>query len=104
VLLFNYTAAIALQLRKSTKNISQFSLVTTELIVALTLLPLRDSLGWLAAHQFTSDTRGINLALGRHNCPPSFCKNKFPASTNFELKLSVRALMWSAKNGLHKCS
>jgi hypothetical protein len=41
--------------------------------------------------------RRLQSALGRHRCLPS-CRTKgFPASSNFESKLSVNALMWSAK-------
>jgi hypothetical protein len=40
--------------------------------------------------------RWLQSALGRHRCLPS-CRTKgFPASANFESKLSVNALMWSA--------
>jgi hypothetical protein len=48
--------------------------------------------------------RWLQSALGRHRCLPS-CRNKgFPTSANFESKLSINALMWSAKNGIPKSS
>jgi hypothetical protein len=48
--------------------------------------------------------RWLQSALGRHTCLPS-CRTKgFPASANFESKLSVNALMWSAKKGIPKSS
>jgi hypothetical protein len=67
--------------------------------------PFRGSLDWLAERQPSSVTRGwLQSALDWHRCLPS-CRTKgFPASGNFESKLSVSALMWSAKNGIPKSS
>jgi hypothetical protein len=48
--------------------------------------------------------RWLQSALGRHRCLPSYRTKGFPASADFESKLSVRALMWSAKNGIPKSS
>jgi hypothetical protein len=48
--------------------------------------------------------RCIQSAIGRNRCLPS-CRTKgFPASANFESKLSVSGLMWSPKNGIPKSS
>jgi hypothetical protein len=47
---------------------------------------------------------GLQSALGRHKSLPS-CRTKgFPVSANFESKLSVSALIWSAKDGIPKSS
>jgi hypothetical protein len=40
----------------------------------------------------------------KYNCLPSCETMGFPASANFELKISVNTLMWSAKNGIFKSS
>jgi hypothetical protein len=48
--------------------------------------------------------RWLQSALGRHRCLTS-CRTKgFPASANFNPKLSVSALIWSAQNGIPKSS
>jgi hypothetical protein len=101
--LLNYTLAFALQLRKSTENVCQGSRVVGDYSQRRLGWLLKDSLGWPAENQSTSVTRGwLQSALGRHRCLPS-CRNKgFPASANFESKLSVSALTWSAKNGIPK--
>jgi hypothetical protein len=46
--------------------------------------------------------RLLQSALGRHSWLPSCRIKGFPASVNFESKLSVNALMWSAKSGIPK--
>jgi hypothetical protein len=105
VLLLNYTLAFSLQLRKSTENLSQGSRVVGDCSLRCPSRPFRDSLGWPAEHQTTLVTRGwLQSALGRHRCFPSCQTKGFPASANFESKLSVSALMWSAKNGIPKSS
>jgi hypothetical protein len=103
--LLNYTLAFTLQLRKSTENLSQGSRVVGDYSLCRLGWLLMDSLGWSAEYQSTSVTRGwLQSALGRHRCLPS-CRTKgFPASANFESKLLVSALMWSAKNGIPKSS
>jgi hypothetical protein len=46
----------------------------------------------------------LQSALSWHKCLPC-CRNKgFPAPANFQSKLSVNALTWSAKNGIPKYS
>jgi hypothetical protein len=103
VSLLNYTSAFALQLRKITKNLSQGSRVVGDYSLRRLGWHFRDSLGWPAEHQSTSVTRGwLQSALSRHRCLPSFRTKEFTTSANFESKLSVSALMWSAKNGIHK--
>jgi hypothetical protein len=60
---------------------------------------------WPAEHQSTSVTRGwLQSALGRHKCLPSCRAKGFRASANFESKLSVSAVMLSAKNEITKSS
>jgi hypothetical protein len=97
------TLTFALQLRKRTENLSQGSQVVGDYSLRRLGCLKMDSLGRLVEHQCTSVTRGwLQSALGRHRCLPS-CRTKgFPASANFESKLSVSALMWSAKNGIPK--
>jgi hypothetical protein len=46
----------------------------------------------------------LQSALGPHRCL-RICRTKgFPASANFQSKISVSVLMWSAKNGIPKSS
>jgi hypothetical protein len=51
--LFSLCPAFALQLRKSTENLSQGSRAARGLLVAPTWLSLRDCLGWPAGRQIT---------------------------------------------------
>jgi hypothetical protein len=86
---------------KARKNLSQGSRVAGDYLLRRLGRLFRDSLGWPAEHQSTSVTRGwLQSALGQHRCLPSFRTKGFPASANFESKLLVSALMWSAKNGI----
>jgi hypothetical protein len=103
--LLNYTLVFALQLRKSTENLGQGRRVVGDYSLRRIGRIFRDNLGWPAEHHSTSITRRwLQSALGRHKCLPS-CRTKgFPTSTNFVSKLSVSALMWSAKNGIPKFS
>jgi hypothetical protein len=52
---------------------------------------------WLS-HQATGST------LGQLKYLPSCRTRGFPTSANFDSKLAVRALMWSANNGSHRSS
>jgi hypothetical protein len=73
----------------------------TELLVATTGLSFE---GQPQLVCWTSFHFGYPSGLGRHRCLPS-CRTKgFPASANFESKLSVNALMWSVKNEIPKSS
>jgi hypothetical protein len=88
--LLNYTLTFALQLRKSTGNLSQGGRVVRDNSLRRLGRLFRDSLGWPAEHQSTSVTREwLQLALGRQKCLPSSRTKGFPASANFESKLSV---------------
>jgi hypothetical protein len=102
--LLNYTLAFALQLRKSTENLRLGSRAVRHHSCRISCL-FRGSLDWPAEHQSSSVARGwLKLTLGRHKYLPS-CRTKgFPASANFESKLSDGALMWSAKSGNPKSS
>jgi hypothetical protein len=86
--LLNDTLAFALQLRKSTENLSQGNRVVGHYSLRRLGRRFRDSLDWPAERRSTSVTRGwLQSALGRHKCLPS-CRNKgFRASANFESKL-----------------
>jgi hypothetical protein len=85
--LLNYTLAYALQLRKSTENLSQGSRAATGLLVALTWLSFEGRPRLVCC---TSVHLGYPGDFSRHKCPPS-CRTKgFTASANFESKLSVR--------------
>jgi hypothetical protein len=105
VLLFNYALAFALQLRKSTENLSQGGRADTGLHVAPTWLSFE---GQPRLACWTT----VNLGQSGDFSQPSVGTTTFrvarirvfPASANFESKLSVNALMWSAKNGIHKFS
>jgi hypothetical protein len=95
--LLNYTPAFALQLRKSTDNLSLANRLVGDYSLRRIGRLFKDSFDWPAEGQFTS-------ALDLHKCLPS-CRTKgFPASAIFESKLSVNALMWSAKNGIPRSS
>jgi hypothetical protein len=87
------------------ENLSQESRVVGDYSLRRLHRLFMDSLGWPAERQSTSVTRGwLRSAVCRHKCLPS-CRTKgFPASSNFESKLSVSALVWSAKNGFPKSS
>jgi hypothetical protein len=97
----NYTLAFALQLRKITDNHSQSGRVVGDYSLRRLGWLLMEGFGWPAENQSTSVSRGwLQSALGRQKCLPS-CRTKgFLASAIFESKLSVSALMWSAKNGI----
>jgi hypothetical protein len=56
--LLNYSLAFALQLRKSTENLSQCHRVFGDYSLRRHGFHFRDSLGWPAEHQSTSLTRG----------------------------------------------
>jgi hypothetical protein len=56
--LLNYTLAFALQLRKSTENLSQGSRVVGDYSLRRLGLFFMDILGWPAEHKSTSVTRG----------------------------------------------
>jgi hypothetical protein len=66
--------------------------------VASSWPPCRGDLDWSAAHPSSSfDREGLQTDLGGRRCFPSCRTQECPASVNFESKLSVNALMWSAK-------
>jgi hypothetical protein len=96
VLLFNYTLAFALQLRKIRKTSVSVAEQCETLIVVTT---------WPTEHQSSSVNRGWHqTSLGRQKCFPG-CRTKgCPPSANFGSKLSINVLMWSAKNEIPKSS
>jgi hypothetical protein len=105
-----YTLAFALQLRKITENLSQGSrkAVGCSAPSAIHLVDLAiadDGLDWPAGScrpwlrlQATGST------LGQRKYLPSCRTGKFPTSANFESKLAVRALTWSANSGTPRSS
>jgi hypothetical protein len=102
--LLNCTLALALQPRKSTENTSQCSRIVGKSLLRRLGCLLRDSLCWPAGLQVTTVSHGLQSALGWRKSLSS-CRTKgFPASANFESKLSASALLWSAKNGITKSS
>jgi len=96
------TLALAIQLRKITENLTHGNRMTlgcsapnamrfVDLAIAVDCLdrPAVPCRPWLS-RQATGST------LSQRKYLPICRKRRFPTSANFELKLSVRALMWSA--------
>jgi hypothetical protein len=105
MLLSSYTLAFALQLRKSIETLCQGSRVVRKYSLRRLGCLLRDRLECSTEHQFIIITRWeLQSALGRHKCLLNGRTKGFPASANFESKLSVRSLMRSAKNRIPKSS
>jgi len=104
------TLAFALQLRKITENLIQGNQMALgcsapNAICLVDFTIARDGLDWPAApcrpwfsHQATGPT------LGQLKYLPSCRTRAFPTLANFESKLSVRALMWSANSGTPRSS
>ena len=104
------TLAFKLQRRKITENFSQGNRIALGCSApnAIRLVHLAiagDGLDWPAApcrpwlsRQATGST------LGQLKYLPSCRTRGFPASTNFQSKLSVRALLWSANSGMPRSS
>jgi hypothetical protein len=63
-----------------------------------------DSTGLLTRVALGLRVRRQTSTLNQHRYLPSCRTTVFPTSANFQAKLSVRALMWSAKNGTPKSS
>jgi len=98
----SYTLAFALQLRKIMENlrVAERRSADPSAICLVDFAIAGDGLVWPAgpcrpwlSRQATGST------LGQHKYLPSCHNRGFPTSANFESKLSVRALMWSAKSG-----
>jgi len=104
------TLAFALQLRKITENLSQCSRralgwSAPNAIRLVDLAIAGDVIDWPAvpcrpwfSRQTTAST------LGQRKFLPSCRTRGFPTSANFEPKLLVRALMWSANSGTPRSS
>jgi hypothetical protein len=100
----SYTLAFALQLRKITENLSQgnrkaLGWSAPNAILLVDLANAGDDLDWPAgpcrprlSRQATGST------VGQLKYLPSCRTRGFPTSANFESKLAVRALMWSANS------
>jgi hypothetical protein len=96
-----YTQAFALLLTKSTKNFSQLSIWTRFGDFAVFWGTASAGLLHVSSPRLTG---GLQSAHGRHKCLPRSRTKVYPASANCESKLSVSALMWSAKDGIPKSS
>ena len=98
------TLAFALQLRKITENLSQGSRISLGRTVpsAVRFVDLATASGrldWSAVPcRPWLSRQATGPALGKFKYLPSFRTRGFPTSANFESKLSVRTLMWSAKS------
>ena len=112
-LLLNYTLAFALQLRKNHWEVSVRVAEKCQLVAEKCQLSTICLVDWAAVTAATDcvtiNTLGlrfgwVRLTLGQRKCLPSCQTKGFPASDNYESKLSVRALMWSAKNEIPKSS
>jgi hypothetical protein len=106
----SYTLAFALQLRKITENLSQGSRKALGRSVrnAIRLVDLAiegDGLDWPASPcRPWLSLQATGSTLGQRKYLPSCRTRAFPTSTNFESKLAVRALMWSANSGTPRSS
>jgi hypothetical protein len=97
--LWNYTVAFTLQLRKITENLSQGSRVVGD----YSLYRLGRLFLWTASAGLLS-VSPPRLPVGGFRQPlvgtSAFQVAELRDSPHFESKFSVRALMWSAKNGI----
>ena len=92
----SYTLAFALQLRKSTENLSQSS----RKLPAGTIQCVRKAalrVAWTSCRSQLPCCRGPGSTLGQRRCLPSCSTKKFPTSANLKSNLSVRDLTWSEK-------
>jgi hypothetical protein len=103
---FQLYPGICLTTDENTENLSQDSPVATGLTTRcadLAVFSGTASAGLLHVSSPRLPGR-LQSALGLHRCLPS-CRTKgFPASADFEPKLSVGALMWTVKNAIPKSS
>ena len=101
----SYTLIFALQLRKITENLCQVIRMSLgweapNVIRLVDLAMAGDGLDWPAGPCRPSlSCQATGSTLGQCKNLPSCRTRGFPTSANFELKLAVRALMWSANNG-----
>jgi hypothetical protein len=103
--LFDYTLAFALQLRKSTENLSQGSRVVGDyslrrlgrLLGTASAGLLSISAPWFPVGDFSQPLVGASVFQVAE-------LRGSPHQLTFESKLSVSALMWSVKNGIPRYS
>jgi len=104
------TLAFALQLRKITENLSQVNRMALgcsapNAIGLVDLAIAGDGLDWPAApHRPWLTRQAMGSTLGQHKYLSSCCTRGFVTSAKFELKLSLRTLMWSANRGTPRSS
>jgi len=104
------TLAFVLQLRQITENLSQSSRralgwSAPNAIRLVDLAIAGDDLHWPAVPCRSWISRqATEPALGQFKYLPSCRTRGFPTLTNFESKLSARALMWSSNSGTHRSS
>jgi hypothetical protein len=108
--LISYTLAFALQLRKITKNLIQGSrkvlgCSAPNTIRLVDLAITVDGLDWPASscHPWLAP-RSTESTLGQRRYLPSCLTRGFSTSANFEWKLAVSVLTWSAKSGTLRSS
>jgi len=104
------TQAFDLQLRKITENLSQGNRMALgcsapDAIRLVDLAIAGDGLDWSAAPCRPWLLRqATGSAIGQRKYLQSCRTRGYPTSANFESKLSVRALMWSANSGKPRSS
>jgi len=104
------TLAFALQLRKTPENISQCNGMALGCLasnaIRLSTWPPRAvaSTGLLSPAALGFHVRRQGSALGKLEYLQRCRTRGFPTSANFESKLSVRALKWSANSRTHRSS
>jgi len=104
------TLAFALQLRKITENLSQGSRIelgwsAPSAIRLVDLATASGRLDWTAVPCRPRLSRqATGPALEKFKYLPSCRTRGFPTSANFESKIAVRALMWSANSGTPRSS
>jgi len=104
----SYTLAFSLQLKKSRKpsvRVAETRSADPNAIRFVDMAIVGDGFDWPAAPcrpWFSRQATGSTL--GQRKYLPNCRTMGFHTSDNFESKLSVRALMWSAKNGTPRSS
>jgi hypothetical protein len=106
----HYTLAFALQLRKITEHLSQGSrkvlgCSAPNTIRLVDLANAGDGLDWSVGSRHPRLTpKASGPTLGQCRYLPSCHTRGFPTPANFESKLAVRALTWSANSGTPRSS
>jgi len=93
------------KLRKTSVRVAERHSTDLNAIRLVDLAIVGDGLDWPAdpCHPWFS-RQATGSTLDQRKYLPSCCNGGFPTSANFESKLAVRALMWSAKSGTPRSS